>query len=148
MWQAPADAYEFFYGRCDMEEKKVMTMEQDLRGWGIGLLIMGGLHFVIPILSKEWGMVLIPLGLLSLVIMRRGMFIAIGFSLMLVGTLNLIGGLGNGSSFWLIFGGLQVYWGIKELAKFGMYGKVETQEPLSEEAETENFDTIKQTQEH
>ena len=105
-----------------MAEEKVMTMSDDLNGWGIGLLIMGGLHFVIPFLAPLWGMVLIPLGILSFAIKRRGMFIVIGAGLMLVGLLNIAGSIDAGGGFWTIFGCLQIYWGVKEMAKFPRYG--------------------------
>jgi len=126
-----------------MGEKKEMTMEQDLRGWGVGLLIMGGLHFVIPIFAREWGFVLIPLGLLSLFVRRRGMFIVIGLSLIFVGLLNIVASLKGGTGFWPVYGGLQIYWGIKEIAKFEKYGRLETQDPLSLEAEAVNLESVK-----
>lgn len=108
-----------------MEKEKTMSMTDDLKGWGVGLLIMGGLHFVIPFLSPLWGMVLIPLGVLSLAIKHRGMFIVIGAGLILVGLLNIVGSLDAGGGFWTFFGCLQIYWGIKEMAKFAKYAKPE-----------------------
>jgi len=120
-----------------MAEQKPMTMSEDIRGWGVGLLIMGVLHFVLPFLSPEWGMVLIPLGILSLIIRHRGMFIVIGAGLIMVGLLNIAGSIDAGGGFWTIFGGLQIYWGIKEMAKFARYGR-EPEETLSADGEPLN----------
>ncbi len=108
-----------------MAEKKTMTMSDDLKGWGLGLIILGGLHFFIPLLAPLWGMVLIPLGILSFAIKRRGMFIPLGACLILVGLMNLAVSLDAGPGFWTVFGCMQVYWGIKEMAKFAKYGKPE-----------------------
>ena len=116
-----------------MAEKQVMTMSNDLRGWGVGLLIMGVLHFFIPLFAAQWGVVLIVLGILSLIITHRGMFIALGGALILVGLMNLVGSFEAGPGLWSVFGCLQVYWGVKEIAKFGKYGKeqeVESMEAL------------------
>lgn len=114
-----------------MINKKVLTMEEDLRSWGIGLIVMGGLHFVIPFLATEWGMILIPMGLMSLFIKRRGMFIVIGLSLIIVGLLNIFGSLKVGVGFWPIYGTFQIYWGIKEIAKFGKYGRADINDSFS-----------------
>jgi hypothetical protein len=116
--------------------KKTMTMAQDLRGWGVGLIIMGVLHFVIPVLSPQWGMVLIPLGVLSLAIQHRGMFIALGASLILVGLLNIAATLQTGKAFWPVFGCLQIYWGFKEIMKFARYGKQAEEARLPEATAT------------
>lgn len=120
-----------------MAEKKVMTMSDDLRGWGVGLLIMGVLHFFIPLLAAQWGIVLIVLGILSFIVMHRGMFIALGCCLILVGLMNLAGSLDAGPGFWSVFGCLQIYWGIKEMAKFARYGKPK-EESLPVEGEALN----------
>lgn len=115
-----------------MATEKTMTMAQDLRGWGVGLIIMGIFHFVIPALSPAWGMVLIPLGVLSLVIQHRGMFIALGASLILVGLLNIAASLQTGKAFWPVFGCLQIYWGFKEIIKFARFGKQTEEAQLPE----------------
>jgi len=131
-----------------MAEEKVMTMSEDLRGWGVGLLIIGGLHFVIPVLSPYWGMVLIPLGMLSLTVKHRGMFIGIGAGLILVGFLNIIGSLDAGTGFWTVFGGLQIYWGIKEIAKFGTYGRMVGGDDLGHASEVLDLKANNNTQQY
>jgi len=100
--------------------KHPQDMSTDLRGWGIGLLIMGVLHFALAgFLSPAWGIVLIALGLLNLVIRARGMFVANGMALLIVGLMNIFsGGVGG----WSIFGCFQIYWGIKEIRKCWLYG--------------------------
>ena len=119
-----------------MAEEKAMTMSEDLRSWGGGFLILGGLHFIIPFLASEWGVVLIFLGILSLVIIHRGMFIAIGAGLIFVGLMNFSASAASGGGFWAIFGCLQIYWGIKEMAKFSAYGKLQTKSHPTAEGET------------
>ena len=119
-----------------MAKKKEITMSADLKGWGVGLTIMGVLHFIIPFLSPVWGMVLIPLGILSLIVNHRGMFIAIGSGLILVGFLNIAAGLEMGTGFWTVFGCFQIYWGIQEIRKFSKYGKAGMKNYLSVEPES------------
>jgi hypothetical protein len=107
-------------------------MEQDLRGWGLGLMAMGGISILSSLfagfLDPYWGGLLMAVGVLALIIRRRGMFIAIGVVLLLAGALNLLSGLGGlfggavqGSIFWTVFGGAQLYWGVQEIRKFGRY---------------------------
>ena len=131
-----------------MAEEKVMTMSEDLKSWGIGLLILGGLHFAIPFLSPHWGMVLIPLGILSLTVKHRGMFIGIGAGLILVGFLNIIGSLDAGTGFWTVFGCLQIYWGIKEIAKFASYGRLVAGDHFSEASEVLDLKANKEIQKY
>jgi hypothetical protein len=91
---------------------------------------MGVLHFFIPLFAAQWGVVLIVLGILSLIITHRGMFIALGGALILFGLMNLVGSFEAGPGLWSVFGCLQVYWGIKEIAKFGKYGKEQEAESM------------------
>jgi len=106
-------------------------MSKDLKSWGIGLLIMGFLHQIIPFLSPEWGKVLIIIGVLVNLIRHRAMYILLGLSLIVVGFLNFLGGLQVNSSFWPIFGCLQVYWGLKEMEKFKKYEKETNNDVIS-----------------
>jgi len=108
------------------EATPLEAMERDLRSWGIGLLIMGVLHFALAgFLEPLWGVVLIIIGILSLAIRERGMFLVIGGALLLVGVWNITTGLAEGGSGWTIFGALQLYWGVKEMRKFARYGRIE-----------------------
>ena len=119
-----------------MTEQEVKSISGDLKGWGVGLLIMGMLHFSIKYLASEWGIVLIALGIAALVINHRGMFIALGCALVLIGVMNFIGGIQAGPGFWLFFGCMQVYWGFKEMAKFGRYAPAPAESDHSEETVT------------
>ena len=108
-------------------------MEKDLKGWGLGLIGLGAVSIVWSFFSGPldpvWGGLMIPLGVLSLVIPRRGMFIVIGIALSLAGLLNLASGLtgnfgGDGGGFhfpWIGFGIAQIWWGVKEIRKFAWY---------------------------
>ena len=115
-----------------MSEHNGPTMSQELAGWGAGLLIIGIGHLFIPMLAYEWGLVLIPLGVASLIVRKRFMFIVIGASLILVGLLNLVGTLAGGVGAWTAFGALQIYWGIKEIRKFSKYGAQDSATQIEE----------------
>jgi hypothetical protein len=56
------------------------------------------------------------LGALKLLVAKRGMFIANGIALLLVGFLNMAACGG-----WKIFGMLQIIWGVQEIRKFSRY---------------------------
>lgn len=127
-----------------MGEEKSMTMLEDLRGWGVGLIIIGGIHLFIPLLAFEWGMILIPLGILTLAVKHRGMFIVIGIALIFVGLLNIAGTLNAGIGFWTVFGGLQIYWGIKEMAKFPKYSVGQEEKQLHIESETVKLESSRE----
>ena len=96
-------------------------MRSELRGWGVGLIIIGVAQFFIPFLDPLWALVVVPMGVLSLFVSHRGMFIPIGVALVLVGLLNIFGGSFGG---WTIYGVAQIYWGVQEFGKFGKYADV------------------------
>ena len=96
-------------------------MRSELRGWGIGLIVIGVAQFFVPFLDPLWAFVVVPLGALSLFFAHRGLFIAIGTALVLVGLLNIFGG---SFGFWTVVGAAQIYWGVQEIRKFGKYADV------------------------
>ena len=98
---------------------KPLDVGRELRSWGGSLIFMGILHFLLAgFLNPVWGIVLVILGVLNLIIRSRGMFIANGLALLIVGLMNIFsGGVGG----WMFFGVLQMYWGIKEMVKFAKY---------------------------
>ena len=105
-------------------EKPLPELNESLRKWGIGLIILGMVHLVLSnFLDPLWGSIIIILGILNLFIKKRGMFIANGSALLLVGIMNILGTtLPEGGGFgWLIFGLLQLVWGIQEIRKFKLY---------------------------
>lgn len=106
-----------------MRLKKTLTeIRKRLRRWGIGLIVLGILHFALAgILDPIWGVVIIILGVLNLSLPYRGMFIANGLALMIVGVLNFLGNLASGGTFWSGFGIMQVIWGIREIRSFYRY---------------------------
>ncbi|OQB24639.1 MAG: hypothetical protein BWY11_00945 [Firmicutes bacterium ADurb.Bin182] len=104
-------------------------MEKDIRGWGIGLIVMGILSVALPqLLDPVWGVIIIVLGIINLIVKERGMYIVNGIALIFIGILNFIGTVteisGTGPGFFAVYGVLQVFWGIKELVKYGKYGKL------------------------
>jgi hypothetical protein len=103
----------------------ITEMRKDIAGWGVGLLIMGVLSIVLSqYLDPVWGVIIIILGILNLAIRQRGMYIANGIALIFIGIVNALGAIMTYSNtFVAVYGGAQVYWGIKELVKYGKYGK-------------------------
>ena len=95
-----------------------------LRHWGIALIILGIVHFIFSgVLNPIWGIGLIILGMFNLFLKNPEMLIVNGISLILVGLLNLSGGLLGGELliFWIFLGSLQIYWGYKEIRKYRFY---------------------------
>jgi hypothetical protein len=108
--------------------KDLPDIDVALKKWGIGLIILGIIHLVLTkFLNPVWGVLIIILGILNLVIQKKEMFIANGIALLLVGILNIVGSLipGSGNIPWIIFGLLQLYWGIREIQKYNKYKKEE-----------------------
>ena len=102
--------------------KEEVKMKKELISWGISLIVLGLIHLLFSgFLDPIWGGVIIILGILNLVIHHRGMFIANGIALILVGALNLIGSLDQGGVFWSSFGIMQMIWGVKEMKRFQNY---------------------------
>jgi len=109
-------------GNIEAEAESPDEMKGDLRGWGIGLIILGFLHFVFAgFLNPVWGAVIIIIGFLNLVIISRNMFIVNGVALIIVGLLNIISTISMGAGGWVIFGAFQIYWGVKEIFKYEKY---------------------------
>jgi hypothetical protein len=102
-------------------------MKRELRNWGVGLLLIGIVSMALAqVFDPIWGGLLVILGVVTLIVRKRGMFIVIGIALILVGVMNILGTLimmsaEEATPGWAIFGGFQIYWGIKEIIKFGKY---------------------------
>jgi|WetSurMetagenome_2_1015567.scaffolds.fasta_scaffold74332_3 hypothetical protein len=121
-------------GQVDNEMPNLRTMaemKKDLREWGFGLIFIGlvSLNFDYvnifgAFLDPGWGLFLIVIGILSLLVKNRSMFIIIGISLILAGISNIYESRNDLSKFWIIFGILQLYWGAQEIRKFGLYSKI------------------------
>jgi hypothetical protein len=95
------------------------AMLKDLSNWGGGLILIGIAHIAFAsFLDPGWGVILIILGVLVLAIKTRAMFVVIGLGLWLAAYSNLTAGI---SGFWFIFGIMQIFWGLQEMAKFLRY---------------------------
>ena len=105
-----------------MKQQKEQKMEKDLMGWGVGLIFMGILHQISPMLSSDWGIIILVLGIITLLVRRRFMFFFLGGSLIFVGILNIASNTSSTGNFWEFFGFMQIYWGVKEIGKFYKYG--------------------------
>jgi len=105
--------------------RSAAEMRKDLLSWGIGLIAIGILHFLLAgFLDPVWGGVIITIGVLNLLIRKRGMYIVNGMALILVGIMNFSSSViasTGGISGWSIFGTFQVIWGIQEIRKFAQY---------------------------
>ncbi len=112
----------------EVEKKKAanrQAMAKDLRTWGIALVVLGVIHIVAAkLLSPVWGAIIIVLGILNLIIRERGMFIANGIALLLVGAGNIAGSIATNEYPWIILGVVQIVWGISEMRKFQKYREV------------------------
>ena len=99
--------------------KRPAEVGKQLRSWGIGLIIMGALSFAMPqFLNRVWGIALATLGIVTLLVRKRIMFLAIGASLLVAGILNVqASGLGG----WALFAVLQVFWGIQVMRNYWRY---------------------------
>jgi len=88
---------------------------------------VGILHLALrEILNASWGWVLIAIGLLSLFVMRRVMYLASGVVLLIAAGLNIASvlnreGFGNP---WMAVGFLQIGWAGLEFSKFNKYALV------------------------
>ena len=102
----------------------VDDLKKDLREWGVGMILWGVLSLIFTkFLDPVWGIVIIILGLVNLVVMKRGMYIINGLALIFVGISNIstifFTILNSGiSSFWVAYGFMQIGWGFREIIKF------------------------------
>ena len=103
------------------EVSGVLTSE--LRGRGVVYTILGIAHFVFSkTLEPTWGVILVVIGLLNIIIPKRGLFILNGFALLVVGLANMCSGQISGSMAWRVLGIAQIIWGIAEFGRFAYYG--------------------------
>jgi hypothetical protein len=103
--------------RSWLPKKTLPELKNELRKWGIGLIVLGGIHLLLTgFLDPLWGLVIACIGVLNLLVPRRGMFIMNGIALLLAGVLNMSAGGG-----WKIFGMLQIVWGVQEIRKLKEY---------------------------
>jgi hypothetical protein len=100
-----------------LPKRSEAELKGELRKWGFGLMVMGGLHFVLQgILDPTWGVVLLIVGGLNMLVSHKAMFIVNGVCLTLVGILNMAAGGG-----WKFFGMMQIVWGVQEMRKIGRF---------------------------
>ena len=100
-----------------LPRKTAQELKNELRSWGIGLIILAFFQFIFAgFLDPMWGIMIGILGVLNLLIPYRGMFIVNGIVLIIAGILNASAGGG-----WKFFGMLQFIWGIQEMRKYREY---------------------------
>ena len=101
-----------------------MKEEQNASIW---LIIIGIFQLSLNFLSWWWGVVLIGIGIIGLFYHSKKMLLVFGSLLIIAGSWNLfisiieillleVNALSN--SLWIILGGYQIYWGIKEIKIF------------------------------
>jgi hypothetical protein len=112
-------------------------MQKDLRGWGVGLIIVGVLSIILSqLLDPIWGVIIIILGIANLLIVNRSLFIINGLALIAVGIMNITSVCSaitsatyrSGSTIFtgfILLGIMQIAWGFQEIRKFGKYASVQ-----------------------
>jgi hypothetical protein len=118
------------YSHTYMTLEKMKSPEEakkELMAWGVGLIVLGGIHLSVELLSGTWGIVLIAIGILNFIFPKKFLFIVNGIGVLLAGILNLyvlidldVQMSGTGWYFGL-FALLQIFWGIKESLKFRQF---------------------------
>jgi len=101
--------------------RPLAKLKQDMRGWGIGLIILGIIQIAVSVLSTEWGVALIVIGIVNLIIPRRGMYIANGIALFIAGVMNIVVSIEEEVTRLIVFAVLQIIWGFLEIRKFFKY---------------------------
>ena len=95
-------------------------MRRDIRGWGLALIVLGGIHILLSgFLDPIWGGIIIVVGVSCLIIRQRGMYILLGAMLVIVGIMNILFTQLGG---WTAFGVFQIGFGIHQARKFWRYG--------------------------
>jgi hypothetical protein len=102
-----------------IQERPQADPVAELRGWGMGLLIMGVVSiFLSSYLNPTWGSVMVGAGISCLLVQRRFMFLVVGGALIVAGIVNMIT---RGVSGWALFGLVQIVLGFGELRKYWLY---------------------------
>ena len=102
------------------EHEKVKKKESynELRGWALGLIVVGVVSIFIPVFSKIWGYITIGVGIIELAFPVRAMYRVNGFLLIIIGIINIISGITGGSPLWGVFGLAQIRWGVDQFSKY------------------------------
>ena len=124
------------------ERYSIPKMRKQLRTRGVVLCGIGVLHLLSP-QTPIAGLVLVGVGLLNFLRPDAGLFLVDGILILLVGLLNLWAAASLGFGIWLLFGALQIAFGIGEIRSFVKYSQVEAMaaEPQSGPAPTEQRET-------
>lgn len=101
------------------KQEEHFDLDKYLKTNGIVLIVLGFLHFLLPqYLMFAFGALLIFIGAFSLIFRIRLLLIVFGVLLIFLGLWNLFMTVQETSSFWIILGLFQIYWGIKEIKQF------------------------------
>ena len=97
----------------------------DLQKNGIGLIVCGIISVIwFNFLDPIWGVGLIIIGIFTLMIKRRVMFIVFGIVLLLAGFLNIVSGIIASAMGWSVFGAMQIGWAFREMKKFSQNSSI------------------------
>jgi hypothetical protein len=103
-------------------KKEKIDLDREVKNLGVALIVLGVFHFILSqFLDFTWGLILITIGIVALFYRSRKMILTFGISLIVVGILNIMSFLSYSdevSGFWIIFGIIQIGWGINEIKKF------------------------------
>lgn len=104
------------------KQAQIGTMGRDIRDWGVGLVVMGIIHFVLAgSMDPVWGVILVVIGAVCLFVRHRGMYIVIGVALVIVGSMNFVA-VYTGLGAWSILGVLQIGFGVHQIPKYWKHG--------------------------
>ena len=99
--------------------KPVVNVSKYCRYRGIIIIVLGILHiFLLEFLDLYWGGILIIIGLIALIYRSKNMIVIFCGGLILVGILNIRSIIYSGGCWWLLFGIIQIAWGIQELGRY------------------------------
>jgi len=98
-----------------------LDINKEIRNIGIVLIVLGIIHlFLQNVLSSMWGWALIVIGIFSLFYRSKNMILFLGILLIILGIWNISNSIMTLSPFWIMLGGFQIYWGIKEISRFNL----------------------------
>jgi hypothetical protein len=111
-----------------MTKAELINLKSEIKSLGWLLIVFGIIHILASeYLSFFWGFLLIGFGIYSIFSQKVVVLLIFGILILIAGVSNLFSSvvmfyLGeelNLDYFWIIFGGLQIWWGIVEIKKYG-----------------------------
>lgn len=93
-------------------------IEKECRDWGIGMIAAAALSFMLTYLDIFTGCIALIIGLITLISRQKWNLAMIGCFIILVGSLNILGGILLSSFGWALWGGVQILIGVDTINKY------------------------------